>query len=104
LQPQQPLVDEFGNVIPTDNVTAVDGFAADNFTAEQEQAPLVDEFGNAIPVESLSSENITLIDNFTAEQLPQQPLVDEFGNIIPTENATALPSETGNFAEDVFIQ
>jgi hypothetical protein len=91
--PQQPLVDEFGNIIPTENVTAIDGFAVDNLTAEQEQAPLVDEFGNIIP-----TENVTAVDNFTAGQLqplqPQQPLVDEFGNIVPSENVTIIDNFT----------
>jgi hypothetical protein len=75
-QPQQPLVDEFGNIIPTDNATVVD-----NLTQPlQPQQPLLDEFGNIIP-----SDNATFVDNLTQAQQPQQPLVDEFGNVIPTQ-------------------
>ena len=85
LQPQQPLLDEFGNVIATDNATALD-----NFTQPlQPQQPLVDEFGNVI-----ATDNATALDNFTQPLQPQQPLVDEFGNVIATDNATALDNFT----------
>jgi len=89
-QPQQPLVDEFGNVIPSDNITAVDNFTQPSL----QQQPLVDEFGNVIPTQP-PSDNFTTqqfpTDNFTTQpqqlqpSLQQQPLVDEFGNVIPTQ-------------------